>query len=73
MSPVHVEKDTSLIAWSRVHWLVSRGSDGKKLISIAGMLGDMLWGAVAPLVYCGCLSVAPECSLVYCSGIDDEE
>ena len=53
--------------------MVSRGSDGKKLISIAGMLGDMLWGAVAPLVYCGCISVAPECSLVCCYGLDDEE
>ena len=37
------------------------------------MLGDMLWGAVAPLVYCDCISVDPEYSLVYCSGMDDEE
>ena len=37
------------------------------------MLGDMLWGAVAQLVYCGFISVAPECSLVCCSGMDDEE
>ena len=37
------------------------------------MLGDMLWGDVAPLVYCGCINVAPECSLVCCSGLDDEE
>ena len=37
------------------------------------MLGDMLWGAVVPLVYCGYISVAPECSLVCCSGLDDEE
>ena len=37
------------------------------------MLGDMLWGAVAPLVYCGSISVAPEYSLVCCSGMDDEE
>ena len=51
----------------------SRESDGKKLLSLAGMLGDMLWGAVAPLVYCGCLSVAPEFSLVCCFGLDDEE
>ena len=53
-------------------WLGSRGSDGKKLLSLAGMLGDILWGAVAPLVYCGCISVAPECSIVFCSGLDDE-
>ena len=33
----------------------------------------MLWGAVAPLVYCGCISVAPEFSLVCCYGLDDEE
>ena len=45
----------------------------KKLLSISGMLGDMLWGAVAPLVYCGCISVAPGCSLLCCSGLDDEE
>ena len=51
----------------------SRVSDGKKLLSLAGMLGDMLWGAVAPLLYCGCISVAPECSPVCCSGMDDEE
>ena len=51
----------------------SRGSDGKKLLSISGMLGDMLWGAVAPLVYCGFISVDPECSLVCCYGLDDEE
>ena len=51
----------------------SRGSDGKKLLSRAGVLGDMLWGDVVPLVYCGCISVAPECLLVCCSGLDDEE
>ena len=51
----------------------SRGSDGKKLLSLAGMLDDMLWGAVAPLVYCGCISVDLECLLVCCSGLDDEE
>ena len=51
----------------------SRGSDGKKMLSIAGMMGDMLWGAVVPLVYCGCISVDPECLLVCCSGMDDEE
>ena len=54
-------------------WLVSRGSDGKKLLSIAGMLGDMLWGAVVPLVYCVCISVAPECLLVCYFGLNDEE
>ena len=37
------------------------------------MLDDMLWGAAVPLVYCDCISVAPECSLVYCYGLDDEE
>ena len=31
-------------------WLESRGSDGKKLLNIAGMLGDMIWGAMEPLV-----------------------
>ena len=54
-------------------WLGSRVSDGKKLLSLAGMLGDILWGAVEPLVYCGFISVAPECFLVFCSGLDDEE
>ena len=73
VSPDHIEKDPSLIAWSRVLWLGSRGSDGKKLLILAEMLGDMLWGAVAPLVYRGCIRVAPECSLVFCSGLDDEE
>ena len=53
--------------------MVSRGSDGKKLLSLAGMLGDMIWGTVAPLVYCGCIGVDPECLLVCCSGLDDEE
>ena len=37
------------------------------------MLGDMLWGAVVPLVYWGCMSVAPEWSLVCCIGLNDEE
>ena len=37
------------------------------------MLGDILWGAVVPLVYCGCISVASECSLVCCYGLDNEE
>ena len=37
------------------------------------MLGNMLWGAVVPLLYCGCISVAPECSLVCCSGLNYEE
>ena len=45
----------------------------KKLLSLSGMLDDMLWGAVAPLVYCGCISVAPEFSLVCCSGLEYEE
>ena len=53
--------------------MVSRGSYGKKLISLAGMLGNMLWGAAAPLAYCGCISVAPELLLVCFSGMDDEE
>ena len=51
----------------------SRVFDGNKLLSLDGMLGDMLWGAVAPLVYCGFISGAPECSLVCCSVLDDEE
>ena len=45
----------------------------KKMLSLAGMLGDMLWGAVVTLVYCGCISVTPDCSLVCCSGLDDEK
>ena len=49
------------------------GSDVKKLLIIVGVLGDILWGAVAPLAYCGFISVAPECSLVCCSGMDNEE
>ena len=51
----------------------SRGYDGKKLLSLSGMLGNMLWVAVAPLVYCGCIDVATECSIVCCSDIDDAE
>ena len=67
---------------SRIHpWLPgvgyvclgSRGYDAKKLINLAGMLVDMLWGAVSPLVYCGCISVAPGYLLVCCSVLDDEE
>ena len=54
-------------------WLGSRGSDGKKLIILSGMLGNMIWGAVVSLVYCGVISVDPEYSLVCCSGMDDEE
>ena len=50
-----------------------RGSDGLKNLNLAGMLGDMLWGAVALLFCCGCINVAPECLLVCCSGIYDEE
>ena len=53
--------------------LGSIGYDGKKLLSLAGMLGNLLWGAVAPLLYCGFISVAPEWSLVCCSVMDDEE
>ena len=49
------------------------GSDGKKLLSLAGMLGNMLWVALEPFVYCGCTSVAPEYFLICCSGLDDEE
>ena len=45
----------------------------KKLLNLAGMLGDMLWGAVAPLVYCGCISVATEYLLACCYGKDDKE
>ena len=37
------------------------------------MLVSMLWGDVVLLVYCGRISVAPECSLVCCSRKDDEE
>ena len=37
------------------------------------MLVDMLWGAVVPLVYYGCMSVAPEFSLVCFFGMNDEE
>ena len=53
--------------------MVSRGYDGKNIISLAGMLIDVLWSAVVPLVYCGCSSVATECLLVCCSRLDDEE
>ena len=45
----------------------------KKLLSHSGILGDILWGAMAPLVYCGFISVDPECLIVCCSGMDDEE
>ena len=48
--------------------LGSRGSHGKKFPSLAGMLGKMLWGAVAPLVCCGCIIVAPEYSPVFVLG-----
>ena len=48
-------------------------SYGRKLLILAGMLVDMLWGAVSPLVYCGCISVASEYYLVCCSGMDYEE
>ena len=48
-------------------------SDGRKLISLAGMLSDMLWGSVETLVYYGYISVAPEYSLVCCYGLDYEE
>ena len=53
--------------------LRSRVFDGKKCLGLAGMLGNMLWGAVLTLVYCGFISVAPEYSLVCCSVLDDEE
>ena len=53
--------------------MVSRGYDSKKLLRLAGILGDMLWVSMVTLVYCGCISVAPECSLVCCYGLDDEE
>ena len=53
--------------------MVNKRFDGKKIISLSGMLVDMLWVAVAPLVYYGGISVAPEFSLVCCSGLDDEE
>ena len=51
----------------------SRVSYGKELLSLAVMLGDMLWGAVVAVVYCGCMSVAPEFSLVCCFRLNDEE
>ena len=41
--------------------------------SIAEMLDDMLWGAVAPFFYCGCISGTPEFLLVCCSGMDNEK
>ena len=31
-------------------WLGSRGPDDKKLLSLSGVLGDMLWGVVSPLI-----------------------
>ena len=37
------------------------------------MLGNMIWGAVAPLVYCGCICGAPQYLLICCSELDDEE
>ena len=43
------------------------------MLIIPGMLGDIFWGAVAPLVYCGCMSLDPECFLVCCYSLDDEE
>ena len=45
-------------------WFGRRGSDGKTFLSLARMLGDMICGAVTPLVYFGCISVAPEYLLV---------
>ena len=51
----------------------SRVSDGKKLIILAGMLGYMIWGDVESLVYCFFKIVDPECFLVFCSRLDDEE
>ena len=43
-----------------------------KKLSLAGMLGDILWGVVSPLVSCGCIRVVPACLIVWCSGMDDE-
>ena len=37
------------------------------------MLGNMLWGTLEPLICYGCTRVAPEYSLVCCSGLDYEE
>ena len=51
MSLGHVAKDISFIAWSRVHFFGGiRGSDGKKMIIIAVMLGNIIWVVVSPLV-----------------------
>ena len=37
------------------------------------MLVNMLWVSVAPLVYCGYISVDPEYLIVCCYGLDDSE
>ena len=71
--PSHVEKDPSLIAWSRVRLVGQQRILWQKLLILAGMFGNMLWGAMAPLVYRGCIGVAPELFRVCCSGMDDEQ
>ena len=43
------------------------------LLTMTLCLSKVTWGAMAPLVYCGCISVDPECLRVCCSGLDDEE
>ena len=50
VSPGHVSKDLSLISWSRVCFLGSRGYDDKTWISIVGMLVNMTCVALRPLV-----------------------
>ena len=44
-----------------------------KIAKSSGILGGMLLDEMMPFVYFGCISVAPEYSLVCCSGMDDEE
>ena len=73
VGPVQVDKDPSLIYWIRVSLFGQQRILWLKNLSLAVMLGDMRWGAVSPLVYCGCISVALEYLLVCCSGMDDEE
>ena len=60
------------IVWNGIIGALRRRSGGKNFLSISGMLADIVWGDVGPLVYCGCISVAPECLLVCCSGLDDK-
>ena len=54
-------------------WFGRVGYDGKTLLSIAGMLGDVLWGDMAPLVLFGYMCSVTACSLVCCSALNDEE